>query len=380
MQFRGAPMSKAFKEIKSLDLPALEAEILATWTRENTFTESVVLRAGAPSFTFYEGPPTANGRPGIHHVLGRTIKDVFCRYKTLKGFQVERKAGWDTHGLPVEIEVEKELGLEGREQVEAYGIEAFNAACKASVLRYKKDWDELTRLIGYWTDLDQPYVTYETPYIESVWWLIKQIYERGLLYKGHKIQWYSPGTGTVLSSHEVSLGYREVSDPSVYVRFRASDDPGLSFLAWTTTPWTLISNVALVVGEDIEYVTVDTGDERLLLAAARLDILDGEYTVIERHRGRDLLGRRYEPLFRCRRRLITRRQLADPRRRLRHGRRRHRPGPHRAGIRRRGSTRSASAKSCRWLIRSPPTVISMPVHRWWPGRGSRTPTKPSSAI
>lgn len=291
-------MVSSFKEIKSLDLPAIEAEILATWEAEDTFARSVTLRDGAPTFTFYEGPPTANGRPGIHHVLGRTIKDTFCRYKTLKGFRVERKGGWDTHGLPVEIEVEKELDLDGREQVEAYGIAAFNSACRESVLRYKQDWDELTRRIGYWVDLEQPYVTFHTSYIESVWWLISRMHEKGLLYKGHKIQWYSPGTGTVLSSHEVSLGYREVSDPSVYVRFRAVDEPDLSFLAWTTTPWTLISNVALVVGEDLEYCVVRVDDERLVLARERLDVLEGDYTVLETVRGRDLLGRRYEPVYR----------------------------------------------------------------------------------
>ncbi|MEX2480780.1 MAG: isoleucine--tRNA ligase [Gammaproteobacteria bacterium] len=290
-------MVKRFYESKSLDLPALEQDMLGVWEREATFERSIALREGGPRFTFYEGPPTANGRPGIHHVLGRTIKDVFCRYKTLKGFRVQRKAGWDTHGLPVEIEVEKELGLDGREEVERYGIREFNAACRASVSRYKRDWDDLTRKIGYWVDLDDPYVTFETAYIESVWWLISRIHARGLLYRGHKIQWYSPGSGTVLSSHEVSLGYQEVTDPSVYVRFRAVDDAGLSFLAWTTTPWTLISNVALVVGPDLDYVTVQYGDERLLLAAARLAVLDGEYTVLSHHKGRELVGRRYEPLF-----------------------------------------------------------------------------------
>jgi isoleucyl-tRNA synthetase len=288
----------AFLEIRALDLPALETEMLAVWAREDTFRASITSRAGAPTFTFYEGPPTANGRPGIHHVLGRTIKDVFCRYKTLKGFQVERKGGWDTHGLPVEIEVEKELGLDGRADVDRYGIEAFNAACRASVSRYKQEWDELTRRIGYWVDLDQPYVTYHTDYIESVWWLLKQIHERGLLYKGYKIQWYSPGTGTVLSSHEVSLGYQEVSDPSAYVRFRAVDDRDTSLLAWTTTPWTLISNVALVVGGDIDYVTVRHGGEKLVLAEARLGILDGEPEILARHKGSELVGRRYQPLFR----------------------------------------------------------------------------------
>ena len=291
-------MTTSFLEIKALDLPQLELAMLEVWAREDTFSASITARAGAPTFTFYEGPPTANGRPGIHHVLGRTIKDVFCRYKTLKGFRVERKGGWDTHGLPVEIEVEKELGLDGRAEIEKYGIEAFNAACRASVSRYQRDWDELTRRIGYWVDLEQPYVTFHTHYIESVWWLLKQMFERDLLYKGYKIQWYSPGSGTVLSSHEVSLGYQEVTDPSVYVRFRDATDTGLSYLAWTTTPWTLISNVALVVGEDLDYVTVQQGEERLVLASARLTALDGEYTVLAHHRGRDLLGRRYLPPFR----------------------------------------------------------------------------------
>ena len=291
-------MAEGFQEIKSLNLPEIEAELLEIWDAENTFIQSVTSRDGGPTFTFYEGPPTANGRPGIHHVLGRTIKDVFCRYKTLKGFRVERKGGWDTHGLPVEIEVEKELGLDGRAQIEQYGIEAFNRACRESVSRYKKEWDELTRRIAYWVDLDDPYVTFETRYIESVWWLIKEIHARDLLYQGHKIQWYSPGSGTVLSSHEVSLGYEEVSDPSVYVRFRARDDERLSFLAWTTTPWTLISNVAVVVGEDIDYVTVQVDDERLILAAARLDIIEVEFTVIAHHKGCDLVGSAYEPLFR----------------------------------------------------------------------------------
>ena len=291
-------MTKAFREFKSLDLPAIEAETLARWDDEDTFNRSVELRQGGESFTFYEGPPTANGRPGIHHVLGRTIKDVFCRYKTLKGYHVERKGGWDTHGLPVEIEVEKELGLDGREQVENYGVAAFNSACRESVSRYKKDWDELTRRIGYWVDLENPYVTYHTAYIESVWALVKRMHERDLLYKGHKIQWYSPGTGTVLSSHEVSLGYKEVVDPSVYVRFRSADDPHLSFLAWTTTAWTLISNVGLVVNQALDYVRIQCGDEQLILAEARLSVIDDEYSVIERFRGKDLVGRRYQPLFR----------------------------------------------------------------------------------
>ena len=276
--------------------------MLDFWESEKIFEQCVSSRAGNPNFTFYEGPPTANGRPGIHHVLGRTIKDVFCRYKTLKGYQVMRKAGWDTHGLPVEIEVEKALGLDGREQVESYGIAEFNQACRESVQQYKKDWDDLTRKIGYWVDLDDPYVTYENNYIESVWALIKRIHDRDLLYKGYKIQWYSPGSGTVLSSHEVSLGYKEVDDPSVYVRFKLLDDENTAFLAWTTTPWTLISNVALAVGSDIEYrkIRVTGGDlagEQLILATARLDKIVDDYETLETLKGSDLVGLRYQRLF-----------------------------------------------------------------------------------
>jgi isoleucyl-tRNA synthetase len=292
-------MSNGFPETKLTSLSDLERDILKWWEAERIFERCVAEREDAPGFSFYEGPPTANGRPGIHHVLSRTIKDLFCRYKTLKGYRVYRKAGWDTHGLPVEIEVEKALGLDGRAQIEAYGIAEFNRACRESVNRYKADWDELTRRIGYWVDLENPYVTYHTSYIESIWWLVKRIHERGLLYKGHKIQWYSPGSGTVLSSHEVSLGYKEVTDPSVYVRFTLLDEPGCSLLAWTTTPWTLISNVALAVGPDIRYAKVRLagGDETLILAEARLDALKQDHEVLATMTGRELVGLRYARLF-----------------------------------------------------------------------------------
>ena len=286
-----------FPEVKRFNRPELEKETLSWWQANRIFEKSISERAGAPSFSFYEGPPTANGRPGIHHVMARAIKDIFCRYKTMKGFRVERKAGWDTHGLPVEIEVEKELGLEGRHQVEEYGIERYNARCRESVLRYKALWDELTVRMGYWVDLEDPYITFRNDYIESVWWLLKQIYEKGLLYKGYKIQWYSPGSGTVLSSHEVSLGYKEVQDPSIYVRFKVEGEENTYFLAWTTTPWTLISNAALAVGSAIEYVKVRHGDEFLILATQRLGVLDGEYEPVSRYMGRDLVGIRYEPIF-----------------------------------------------------------------------------------
>ena len=290
-------MSRQFKESKALDLPSLEKETLLAWEEAEIFPAANEIRKNGPVFTFFEGPPTANGRPGIHHVVGRTIKDVFCRYKSLKGYQVLRKGGWDTHGLPVEIEVEKQLGLDGREEVEGYGIAEFNKACRESVLRYKQEWDELTRRIGYWVDLDQPYVTFENNYIESVWWLIKQIYENGQLYKGHKIQWYSPGTGTVLSSHEVSLGYKEVVDPSVFIRFKSSTDPHTSYLAWTTTPWTLISNVALVINPKVSYVEIKTANESLILAKDCLEIIDEDYRIVKHLSGEELLEKEYQPLY-----------------------------------------------------------------------------------
>ena len=291
-----------FEEVKRFDHAALEQEMLALWEQRRIFRKSVADRAGRKAFTFYEGPPTANGRPGIHHVMARTIKDVFCRYQTMKGFYVERKAGWDTHGLPVEIEVEKALGLAGHEDIERYGIAAYNAKCRESVLRYKEIWDDLTKKMGYWVDLDNPYVTFENKYIETEWWLVKRIFERGLLYEGHKIQWYSPGSGTVLSSHEVSLGYKEAQDPSVYVRFPVRGEENTFFLAWTTTPWTLISNAALAVGSDVDYVKARlrnaSGDEEfLILAEERLDALDGDAEIAGRRKGRDLIGTTYDPVF-----------------------------------------------------------------------------------
>ena len=264
---------RKFEELPKKIPAELEREVLAWWEEHDIFAKSVEQKDPGRTFTFYEGPPTANGRPGIHHVLARTIKDVFCRYHTMKGCRVERKAGWDTHGLPVEIEVEKKLGLDGHEDVLAYGMERFNAVCRQSVLEYKEEWDQLTRLMGYWVDLDHPYITFENNYIESVWWLIKKIFDKGLLYQGHKIQWYSPGSGTVLSSHEVSLGYKEIQDPSVYVQFPLCAERNTYFLAWTTTPWTLVSNAALAVGAEMDYVKVrlkDRPGKHFILAAARL--------------------------------------------------------------------------------------------------------------
>ncbi|HLQ85331.1 MAG TPA: isoleucine--tRNA ligase [Salinisphaeraceae bacterium] len=288
----------AFTEHKTLDFVQLDRDIRARWEREDILGAVEAQRADGPAFTFYEGPPTANGRPGIHHVLGRTIKDVFCRYKSMRGYRVDRKAGWDTHGLPVEIEVEKELDLHSREDIEKYGIEAYNAACRASVLRYKDQWDELTRRIGFWADLDAPYITFSNEYIESVWWLLRQLHDQGLLYKGYKITWYSPSSGTVLSSHEVSLGYKEVQDPSVTVRLPLVDEDHTWFLAWTTTPWTLPSNAGLAVGENIEYARVRHDDGDYIVAADRVGALFGEEAkIVARMPGRELLGMRYRPPF-----------------------------------------------------------------------------------
>ena len=295
-----------YPEVERFDQVSVERDVLARWEAEDTFARSLAARRDAPHFVFYEGPPTANGKPGIHHVMARTIKDLFCRYKTMRGFRVDRKAGWDTHGLPVEIEVEKELGLEGRHAVEDYGIAAYNAACRRSVLRYKDLWDDLTRRMGYWVDLDDPYVTFENDYVESVWNLLQRIWDRGLLYQGHKIQWYSPANGTVLSSHEVSLGYKEVQDVSVTVRFPLVGEPDTSLLAWTTTPWTLPSNAALAVGPKTSYVKVrlvaeggaeaQPGEEKVWIAEAllgKLKVEDPE--VVDRKTGAELVGLEYVP-------------------------------------------------------------------------------------
>ena len=295
-------MTKKFKEVKQLTYPKAEVEILNWWKKKKIFEKSMESRKDGIPFTFYEGPPTANGKPGIHHVLSRTVKDLFCRYKTLKGFQVDRKAGWDTHGLPVEIEVEKELGLEGRAQVEEYGIAEYNKQCRESVLRYKHLWDDLTNRMGYWVDLHNPYVTFENYYIESIWWAFKTLFEKDFVYQGYKIQWYSPGSGTVLSSHEVSLGYQETQDPSIFVKFPLDADPNVHFLAWTTTPWTIVSNMALAVNPDLDYVKIKVSEgektEYYILAEGCLDhAIRHEYEITDRYKGEDLIGWIYKPVF-----------------------------------------------------------------------------------
>jgi isoleucyl-tRNA synthetase len=287
-----------FKELTDrISYADVDREILRFWQEQGIFGQSISRREGAPGFTFYEGPPTANGRPGIHHLMARCLKDLVCRYKTMRGFQVHRKAGWDTHGLPVEIEVEKALGFKHKEDIVRYGVAEFNAKCRESVWRYKKDWEDLTEQMGYWVDTTRPYITFENEYIESVWWALKRFHEQGMIYKGFKIQPYCPRCETPLSSHEVSLGYEDVRDASVYVRMRLKDRAGTSFLVWTTTPWTLISNVALAVDPNIDYVTVEHKGERLILAEARLSVLEGEYGVVNRMKGKDLAGQEYERLF-----------------------------------------------------------------------------------
>jgi isoleucyl-tRNA synthetase len=288
----------AFREFaKSQTLPETERQVLDLWDRDGTFQRGLEARATAPRFVFYEGPPTANGHPGAHHVLARTIKDIVCRYKTMRGFRVDRKAGWDTHGLPVEIEVERQLKLESKDDIERYGVAEFIRKSRESVFTYKDEWDQLTRRMGYWVDLSDAYVTCTNEYVESVWHILKTMWDRGLIYQGHKILPYCPRCGTPLSSHEVAQGYEDATDPSVFVRMRLKDEPGTSLLVWTTTPWTLISNVALAVAPTESYVKVKQGDEHLILAEARLSVLDGPYEVVARLMGLDLVQRDYEPLY-----------------------------------------------------------------------------------
>ena len=278
--------------------PEMELDVLRLWKERDIFHKSLKNREGRPPFVFYEGPPTANNPPGIHHVLSRALKDLFPRYKTMRGYYVERKAGWDTHGLPVEIEVEKQLGFRGKQDIEKFGIEAFNKLCRESVFKYIDQFADVTERMGYWVDLDKAYRTLDTTYMESVWWILKQLWDKQLLYQGFKVVPYCPRDQTPLSSHELAQGYRDdVEDPSVYVKFELEDEPKTYFLAWTTTPWTLPGNVALAVGLDIPYVRVRQGDEHYILAKARLSILQGEYQVEAEVDAKSLLGKRYKPLY-----------------------------------------------------------------------------------
>src|SRR6218665_930859 len=262
-------MSTKFTEYKGLDLPTVASEMLQYWKDQSIFDKSVTSREGNQPFVFFEGPPSANGKPGIHHVMARAIKDIFCRYKTQKGFQVKRKAGWDTHGLPVELGTEKELGITKEDIGTKISVEEYNEACKRTVMRYTDLWNDLTEKMGYWVDMSDPYITYKPKYMETVWWLLKQIYNKDLLYKGYTIQPYSPKAGTGLSSHEVNQpgAYRDVTDTTIVAQFKTIENSLPEFLkgfgqidimAWTTTPWTLPSNTALTVGPKIDYVLVKT--------------------------------------------------------------------------------------------------------------------------
>ena len=282
-----------------VSLPELETQLMARWKEEGTFQRSLELRQGRPRFVFYEGPPTANGKPATHHILARAFKDLFGRYKTMRGFYVERKAGWDTHGLPVEIEVEKKLGISGKFQIEnEIGVERFNELCRQSVHEYVEDWVAFSERMAFWLDYEHAYWTLTPDYIQSVWWALSEMWKQDLIYKGFRVAPYCSRCATPLSSHELSLGYRDnVPDPSVFIRFRLKSDPTTSILAWTTTPWTLPGNVALAVDPDIVYIKVREGDEHLILAEARLTVLKEPPQVVERMTGRDLLGLEYEPLY-----------------------------------------------------------------------------------
>jgi len=293
-----------FKPVSSkLNVTSLEDGVLKFWKQRDIFKKTVEQRKGGPEYVFYEGPPTANGKPGVHHVLARAFKDMFPRYKIMRGYHVSRRGGWDTHGLPVEIEVEKQLGFNSKHQIEEYGIDKFNELCKKSVFTYIQDWEKLTDRIAFWVDLEDAYVTYTNDYIESVWWILKNFWDKDLLFKGYKVVPYCPRCGTPLSDHEVALGYEDATDPSVFVRMPLVDKPDTSLLVWTTTPWTLPGNVAVVAHPDVDYVTVERDNngtkEKLIVARALLEKVFGEEEakVVDSFKGRKLNGLKYQPLY-----------------------------------------------------------------------------------
>ncbi|MBR6167573.1 MAG: isoleucine--tRNA ligase [Paludibacteraceae bacterium] len=307
---------KKFNEYKRLDLAALSREVLAQWENEHLFEQSISTREGHPQFLFFEGPPSANGMPGIHHVMARTIKDTFCRFKTMQGYQVHRKAGWDTHGLPVELGVEKMLGITKEDIGKKISVDEYNAACRREVMKYTKEWTNLTKQMGYWVDLDDPYITYDNKYIETLWYLLKELYKKGYLYKGYTIQPYSPAAGTGLSSHELNQPgcYRDVKDLTCTAKFKLKIKnsklkigENTYIIAWTTTPWTLPSNTALCVGPKIDYIEVQCTKDNVpftvILAEARLEAYkkelcgEEEPNIVARYKGADLVGLEYEPLF-----------------------------------------------------------------------------------
>ncbi len=282
----------------NFSVPKAEEQVLEFWKKEDIFKKANELAKNRPQYVFYEGPPTANGRPGIHHVIARTVKDLICRYKAMQGFRVDRKGGWDTHGLAVEIEVEKQLGLKSKKEIVEYGIDKFNQKCRESVFKYLEEWNRITERTGYWLDLDEAYVTLKNEYIESVWWILKNFFDKGLIYQGHKTVPFCPRCETGLSSHEVALGYETVKDPSIYIKVKAADGD-FSYLVWTTTPWTLPSNAALCLKPDAEYVTVGHEGEKLVLAEALVEKVFGtsEVKVLEKQKGATFEKRKYIPLF-----------------------------------------------------------------------------------
>ena len=298
---------------EKLSYPEIEHRILDFWQENDVFNKSLEESKDKKPFAFYEGPPTVNGKPGIHHLMARTIKDTICRYKTMTGHYVRRQAGWDTHGLPVEIAVEKELGLKNKADIVDYGIDKFNAECKKFVyknIEMDLGWRYLTKRMGYWVDLDTAYITCTQNYVESVWWALDQYFKKGLIYKGFKVVPQSPTIETPLSSHELSLGYKDVRDPNCFLKLKIVSSPrkeleGASIMIWTTTPWTLFANVAAAIGEDIDYVYVrnkrkfkdEEIKDKLVLAKSRLSILDGDYEVIEMFKGKDIIGTEYEQIF-----------------------------------------------------------------------------------
>ena len=281
----------------SLNFVEREKEVIEFWQKNDVFEKSVSKNEGGEEFSFYDGPPTANGKPHIGHILTRVMKDLIPRYQTMKGRHVLRKAGWDTHGLPVELEVEKSLGLDGKPQIENYGIEPFIKQCKQSVWKYKSEWEKMSQRVGYWVDMEHPYVTYDDNYIESEWWALKEMHKKGLLYKGHKIVPYCPRCGTALSSHEVAQGYKTVKENSAVARFKVKGKENLYILAWTTTPWTLPSNVALCVNPDEQYVMIESEGVNYILAKPLVGKFFEEYNIVKEYRGKELEGTAYEPLF-----------------------------------------------------------------------------------
>ena len=287
---------------KKVELPngfvGLEKEVANLWTARNVIKKNFDMNQDGEYFTFYDGPPTANGRPHVGHVLTRVMKDIIPRYKVMKGYKVIRKAGWDTHGLPVELEIEKKLGISGKEQIEEYGVEKFVKECKESVFTYVSMWEKMTNQIGYWVDMENPYVTYHNPYIESVWWALKQMWDKGLLYEGHKVMPYCPRCGTALSSHEVAQGYKDVKDLTCVAKFKVEGEDNKYILAWTTTPWTLPSNLALCINKAYTYIEVKVGDEILILAKDLADkVLGEDYEIVREFPGTELLGTKYEQLM-----------------------------------------------------------------------------------